>query len=405
VTTIALKNGKKKLPTRRKNPLPPRHSLLKITVKGKAISNCYTVPDPNKPGELKKRDTRAYAILPPVAVGPIDKYTSKTKLAKGTTKAKPQQQPATPVANTKPKTTPPPCMPAQRDAPPTPLKKVATTTPKVSSPRKTKSPPKKASRSAKKKPGAPSRCLKKRAIVEVYRAVEYSNALAAAAAIASEQEIKELEELEKTNKAELKAKKKADNTLLKAIARSNPDYAADDRKGARQRMRDLRELRKKLQLEGKFDPSTIVRRPRRCKPCKDSLLPFVQEYQVTNLGVRIPISNTPVFFEAIQWYRRYIATDTEEEDNSKFEEHCKFLEGKIDPHHKDLKTLHPVDPAPNMEPGSEKCKEMIASIILGKQFLEKCIEKGLDPPRIDWVKHCRNDFQIVGTAVLSQGTE
>jgi hypothetical protein len=357
VTTITVKRGRR-LPTRNatKNPLPPRHSHLKITVEGKVVPNQYTTENPNKPGVITRRETRAYAILPPVEVGPIDKFTSKTKpREKSPTKAnKPATRTTTqpPTATTQPPcmpaatrttttqppkattqaTTQPPCMPAAPPHQKAPSKKAPTK--KAKAPTK-KAPTKKATSTTrtKNKPGAPSRSLKKRAIVEVYRAVEYSHALAKAAATAAQQNLKNLEEKDKKRQAELKARRTADNKLYKAIARSNADYTANENRGAKQRMRDLRARRKQLQMEGKFDPDTIVQKPNRCKPSKDSALPFVKDYQVTNLGLEIPVSNTPAFFEAIQWYRRYIATDTEEEDNSKFTQNCELLEGKIDLHH------------------------------------------------------------------------
>jgi hypothetical protein len=204
---------------------------------------------------------------------------------------------------------------------------------------------------------------------------------------------------------EQQAKARADDNLRKAITRSNPVVREAENEVARLKMSKLREKRRELRAKGLFDPQTIPRRARHCKPCKDSQLPFVQQFQVTNLGVVLPIKNTPTFFDSIQWYRRFIANDTEEEDDVKFNEHCQLLEGKIDLNHKDLRTLDPVDPAPGMEPGGDKCKDMIANIVLGKKFLDLCIQKGLEPPRIDWVKHCSSEFQIAGTAVFSQGTE
>ena len=412
-TTITVYDGKK-LPRKTLRKLPPRHSRVKITVKGKAVANCFSVPDPKKPGVLQKRQMRAYAVEPGVDAGPMDKFTSKLPVVSHkTSPAKKQPRVHTPptaatttttTTTTTTPTTPPPCMPVAR---PLPVKKTPPKSPpkRASATRNNKATPKKgSSRNAKKPTNAPNRELKRMAIVEVFRAVDYDKAMEEAAAMAEKQEL-EGKEAQLRLAMEQKAKARADDNLRKAVTRSDPVAWAAEKETAKLKMRELRLERKAQREKGLFDPSTIKPRERRCKPCKDSQLPFVQEFQVTNLGVVLPIINSPAFFESIQWYRRFIATDTEEEDNAKFAEHCSLLEGKIDTKHKDLRTLHPVDPAPGMEPGSEKCKEMIASIVLGREFLDLCIKKGLEPPRIDWVKHCRSEFQIAGTAVFSQGTE
>ena len=124
------------------------------------------------------------------------------------------------------------------------------------------------------------------------------------------------------------------------------------------------------------------------------------------MGFQLQVSKTEEWYDTIEWYRNYINYQSEEQIKATILESVARIRGaKSTVPRSKIQNLYPKPPPTKMGKGSKEVARRQALVVLLRDLLEEVTDPdtpgAIEAPRVDWVKHCKNDFQILISAIMS----
>ena len=146
---------------------------------------------------------------------------------------------------------------------------------------------------------------------------------------------------------------------------------------------------------------------RKVKRMKDSELEFVMNYNCKNRGATMVVNDTPEFHEVLKQYRaRWLLTHKGKNAAKNHLRHIAIAQGQHKINEPKLTETIPMRPWLQTEDGQHWIDDNVNLIEMLTRMIERLATvEGLEAPRTDWTKYCRDLFQKIAFAIMSARTE